>query len=63
MTIKNLTTGELMALRNKARAALFSGDYAQFGTYGNVEKALLGINGEIDRRKSSDNHISQQEAF
>ena len=54
MTIKNLTTGELMALRNKARAALFSGDYAQFGTYGNVEQALSAINDEIDRRKTAD---------
>lgn len=54
MTIKNLTTEDLMSLRDKARAALFTADYGRFGTYGNVEQALLAINAEIDRRKSSD---------
>jgi hypothetical protein len=49
--MKNLTNEELQTLRQRARNAVFSGDYGRFQSYANAEQMLLAVNDELAQRK------------
>lgn len=50
MNLEALSTDQLNELHQRARTALLTGHYERFGSYPLVERTLLAIRAERDRR-------------